>query len=103
MHILITGGAGFIGSHLCEALISAKHSVTVIDDLSTGSLKNLVEVVDNQEFTFIRGTILDKNIFKKVKKNIDIIFHLAAAVGVKYIIDNPLQSIHTNVMGTENV
>ena len=103
MNILITGGAGFIGSHLCEALISSRHKVTIIDDLSTGSLQNLSEIIDDNNFTFIRGTILDKDVFRKISGTFDIIFHLAAAVGVKYILDNPLQSIHTNVMGTENV
>ncbi len=103
MNILITGGAGFIGSHLCESLIASGNKVSVIDDLSTGSLNNLSTVIDNNNFTFIQGTILDKDIFGKVSGKIDIIFHLAAAVGVKYILDNPLQSIHANVMGTENV
>jgi len=103
VNILVTGGAGFIGSHLCETLLGIGHTVTVIDDLSTGSIENLSRCKENPSFHFIQGTILHKNIFQKIIGHVDVIFHLAAAVGVKYIIDNPLGSIHTNVMGTENV
>ncbi|MBU1863758.1 MAG: GDP-mannose 4,6-dehydratase [Candidatus Omnitrophica bacterium] len=103
MNILVTGGAGFIGSHLCTELLKLKYNVTIIDDLSTGSLDNLTAIIDNEQLTLIKGSILDKAIFEKVSTHVDTIFHLAAAVGVKYILDNPLQSIHTNVMGTENV
>lgn len=103
MNVLVTGGAGFIGSHLCEALLIEGHRVTVIDDLSTGSILNISTCIKNPRFEFIQGTILDKNIFITIAHSVDIIFHLAAAVGVQYIIDHPLSSIHTNVMGTENV
>jgi UDP-glucose 4-epimerase len=103
MNILVTGGAGFIGSHLCQGLLGMNHSVTVIDDLSTGNLDNLAFCTKDPSFRFVQGTILDKNVFKKISEPVDLIFHLAAAVGVKYIIDNPLSSIHTNVMGTENI
>lgn len=103
MHILVTGGAGFIGSHLSQDLLELGHAVTVIDDLSTGTLENLAQCAHTDSFRFVQGTILDKSIFNSLHTPVDMIFHLAAAVGVKYIIDNPLSSIHTNVMGTENV
>ncbi|MDP8263814.1 MAG: SDR family NAD(P)-dependent oxidoreductase [Candidatus Ancaeobacter aquaticus] len=98
---LVTGGAGFIGSHLAEELLLKGFKVKIIDNLSTGSLRNIKKIKTEKNCTFIRGDIMDEKLMKKVSRNVDIIFHLAAAVGVKYIIDNPLKSMITNVRGTE--
>ena len=90
MKILITGGAGFIGSHLAERLLNEGNYVTVIDDLSTGSLENIQSFKDHPKFEFHTGTILDKELMDKLISKCDQVYHLAAAVGVKYIIENPL-------------
>ena len=82
MKILVTGGAGFIGSHLCERLIQDGHSVTAIDDFSTGSASNLLNLVGRDGFTFIQGSILDTNLLLPLINDSDYVFHLAAAVGV---------------------
>ncbi|WP_170554063.1 NAD-dependent epimerase/dehydratase family protein [Ruegeria atlantica] len=103
MHILVTGGAGFIGSHLTERLIRDGHTVTVFDDLSTGRLANLASVADHPNFTFTEGSILDRQMVTDLVRPADVVFHLAAAVGVKLIMDEPSRSILTNVAGTENV
>ncbi len=103
MRILITGGAGFIGSHLAERLISEGHRVIALDDLSTGTLSNLDALKDNNSFYFVKGNILDRVLVQDLVDQADVIFHLAAAVGVKLIMDEPSRSILTNVTGTENV
>lgn len=103
MKILITGGAGFIGSHLCERLISEGHHVTVLDDLSTGRLENLAALDRTPALRFVKGTILDADLVRDLVTGADVVFHLAAAVGVKLIMDEPSRSILTNVNGTENV
>ena len=103
MNILITGGAGFIGSHLAEALLLDGHKVTVIDNLSTGRFSNIQHLELDKNFRYVIGTILDSNLMKDLVAEADEIYHLAAAVGVKYIIDNPLLSLQTNIIGTENV
>jgi UDP-glucose 4-epimerase len=103
MKILITGGAGFIGSHLAEKLLTEGHVVTIIDDLSTGRLENIEHLKQNKNFTCIIGSILDKTILENLVSKSQQIYHLAAAVGVKYIIENPLSSLRTNIIGTENV
>lgn len=103
MRILITGGAGFIGSHLAERLIGDGNRVTALDDLSTGQLKNLKSLEDNANFTFVKGNILDRILVQDLVDQADVVFHLAAAVGVKLIMDEPSRSILTNVTGTENV
>lgn len=103
MHILVTGGAGFIGSHLSERLIHDGHSVTVLDDLSTGQMSNLTDLVSHPKFEFVEGTILDRDLLMKLVEPAGVVFHLAAAVGVKLIMDEPSRSILTNVSGTENV
>jgi len=103
MRALITGGAGFIGSHLAESLLEKKNEVYVIDNLSTGSLKNIEHLKGMKSFHFTKGSIIDEKKMKPLIKKADIIFHLAAAVGVKYIIEKPLESIKTNVHGTEMV
>ncbi|MBW6516099.1 MAG: GDP-mannose 4,6-dehydratase [Candidatus Cloacimonetes bacterium] len=103
MRILITGGAGFIGSHLAEKLLKQGHTVSVLDNLSTGKLSNISHLKGNSNFIYTIDTILHRKILEQLIKNCDQVFHLAAAVGVKYIIDNPLLSLQTNIIGTENV
>ena len=103
MRILVTGGAGFIGSHLCERLISEGHTVTVIDNFSTGRTQNLAEIEGDEGLTIIEGSILDTQLLGSLINDSDYIFHLAAAVGVFNIVNNPLASLLTNIRGTENV
>jgi UDP-glucose 4-epimerase len=103
MRILVTGGAGFIGSHLCEHLIDNGHTVTAIDNLSTGRVANLANLVSSNKFNLIEGSILDTKVLNSPVKEVDYIFHLAAAVGVFNIVKNPLESLLTNIRGTENV
>lgn len=100
---IITGGAGFIGSHLAEYLLNRGDDVVVLDDLSTGSLRNLSTVRDNPRLRFVEGSILDSSLVDAVVKGSDRVFHLAAAVGVKLIVEEPLTSLRTNIHGTENV
>lgn len=103
MRILVTGGAGFIGSHLCERLIAEGHIVTVLDNFSTGRASNLTSLLGSPNFNLIEGSILDEaNVFTLISRS-DYVFHLAAAVGVFNIIENPLASLLTNIRGTENV
>ncbi len=99
----MTGGAGFIGSHLVEHLLRRGDEVTVIDDLSTGRLGNLQSVLDHPRLRFVRGTILDRSAVDEVVAGADRVFHLAAAVGVHLIVDHPLDSLRTNIHGTEVV
>ena len=107
MRILITGGAGFIGSHLAEAYLDLGNEVYVIDDLSTGSLENLEFLQKNDNFRdklFVHvDTILNHEKMLELVGICDLVFHLAAAVGVKYILDHPMESIKTNIQGTEKV
>jgi UDP-glucose 4-epimerase len=103
MKILITGGAGFIGSHLAERLLNDGHQVHVIDNLSTGSLDNIEGFREHPQFRYTIGTILNRELLEKLMTNVDQVYHLAAAVGVKYIIENPLMSLKTNIVGTDNV
>ena len=103
MRILVTGGAGFIGSHLCERLIKNGHIVTAIDNFSTGRASNLANLVSSSSFTLIEGSILDTNLLNPLIKEADYVFHLAAAVGVFNIVNNPLASLLTNIRGTENI
>jgi UDP-glucose 4-epimerase len=103
MRILVTGGAGFIGSHLCERLIKDGHTVIAIDNFSTGQASNLKGLVDTTKFTLVEGSILDLETLNPLISNCDYVFHLAAAVGVFNIVKNPLASLLTNIRGTENV
>jgi UDP-glucose 4-epimerase len=103
MRVLVTGGAGFIGSHLCEALLAQGHTVISLDDLSTGNLSNLLAIKQNPKFTSVTGSILDKALVEKLITSVDGIFHFAAAVGVEKIIKNPRQSLIINIEGSENV
>ena len=99
----MTGGAGFIGSHVCERLISDGHTVTAIDNFSTGRASNLTNLIGSINFTLVEGSILDNNILTPSINDADYVFHLAAAVGVFNIVNNPLASLLTNIRGTENV
>ena len=103
MRTAITGGAGFIGSHLVEHLLAAGDEVIVLDDLSTGRLENLKGVIGHRRFRFIEGSILDRAAVDKAVAGADRVFHLAAAVGVNLIVDHPLESLRTNIHGTEVV
>ena len=103
MKILITGGAGFIGSHLAERLVEEGNQVVVVDNLSTGRLENIESIKTNGNFHYTIGSILNRELMEKLMEGVDQVYHLAAAVGVKYIIENPLLSLRTNILGTENV
>lgn len=103
MKVLITGGAGFIGSYLSEAYLERGQEVYVIDDLSTGRLENIKHLLANRTFHFVNDTILHREVMLELTGICDVVVHLAAAVGVKLIIDEPLKSIHTNIAGTEMV
>ena len=103
MRVLVTGGAGFIGSHLCEALLGKGNEVWALDDLSTGRLENLRTFERNSRFRFLEGTVLDASMVHGLVAQSDRVFHLAAAVGVKYVLENPLRSLITNIRGTEVV
>jgi len=100
---LITGGAGFIGSHLAERLLRDGHKATVIDNLSTGSLKNIEGFKKHPGFDFVEGDIRNAEMMESLTEQCDMVFHLAAAVGVKLIADRPVHTIETNIGGTEVV
>ena len=101
--VLVTGGAGFIGSHLCEALLDRGEEVYVIDDLSTGRYENIRHLRSNPFFHPTVGSILDVPTLTPLVESADIIFHLAAVVGVQKIIEVPVDTIETNILGSHNV
>tara|TARA_B100000029_G_scaffold301281_1_gene294175 strand:- start:30328 stop:31290 length:963 start_codon:yes stop_codon:yes gene_type:complete len=103
MAILVTGGAGFIGSHLCDSLIKKNKKVIAFDDLSTGSMDNISQLINEPDFQFIKGSICDYNEINEIIIECDMIYHLGASVGVKLVVDKPLESLENNVVGTENV
>lgn len=103
MRALVTGGAGFIGSHLTEALVKRGDSVTVLDDLSTGRYENIAALDGHPQFQMVVGTILNETLMDKLVERCDVVFHLAAAVGVELIIKRPLESLMTNIRGSEIV
>jgi UDP-glucose 4-epimerase len=103
MRVLVTGGAGFIGSHLSETLLERGDEVWALDDLSTGRLENLRSFERNPRFRFLEGSVLDASVVHGLVAQCDRVFHLAAAVGVKYVLENPLRSLLTNIRGTEVV
>jgi UDP-glucose 4-epimerase len=103
MRILVTGGAGFIGSHLCERLVIDGHTVTAIDNSSTGRISNLDKLINSSKFKLVQGSILDSQALHPLFKEVDYVFHLAAAVGVFNIVNSPLDSLLTNIRGTENI
>jgi UDP-glucose 4-epimerase len=100
---LVTGGAGFIGSHLTEALLAAGHEVVVLDDLSTGRLENLERVQEHPRLTVATGSVTDELLVRKLVAGADVVYHLAAAVGVRLILEEPVRTIETNIMGAEMV
>jgi UDP-glucose 4-epimerase len=103
MRILVTGGAGFIGSNLVDALHAQGHEVWVLDNLLVGSIESIHHHLDSKRFRFICDSILNMERVDRVVSEVDVVYHLAAAVGVRYIVSDPLGSILTNVQGTENV
>jgi UDP-glucose 4-epimerase len=98
---LVTGGAGFIGSHLTSELLAAGHHVTVLDNLSTGRAENLRDVEGHPQFVMRTGSITDQVLMAEVVREVDVIYHLAAAVGVKLVADDPVRTIETNIYPTE--
>jgi UDP-glucose 4-epimerase len=103
MKALVTGGAGFIGSHLAERLLKDEQEVKAIDNLSTGSLKNIESFKNKPKFDFVEGDVRDGGLMETLVEQSDVVFHLAAAVGVKLIADRPVHTIETNIGGTEVV
>lgn len=103
LHSLITGGAGFIGSHLCERLLKDGHSVTAIDDFSTGSRRNVANLAENPNFELIEGSVLDEALMEKAIARADRVFHLASAVGVRLIMEQPVKTIETIFNGSDVV
>src|SRR3989338_6124061 len=102
-HVLITGGAGFVGSHLAEWLLEKNDVVTVIDDLSTGSVENIEHLKKNKKFSYVIDTVSNRSLMAELIDNADVIFHLAAAVGVRLIVESPVRTIETNIKATEIV
>src|SRR5215472_16920569 len=103
MRVLITGGAGFIGSHLGEAYLKRGDEVFVLDDLSTGSIENIDPLKKHPRFHYTIGSVAQQAVVAELVDQCDLVFHLAAAVGVKLIVESPVRTIETNVHGTEVV
>jgi UDP-glucose 4-epimerase len=103
MRALLTGGAGFVGSHLAEALLAQGHTVDVIDDLSTGSIDNIAHLKGRDRFEYTIDSVMNDRLVAELVDRADVVFHLAAAVGVKLIVEQPVRTIETNVHGTEVV
>ncbi len=103
MRILVTGGAGFMGSNLVDALVEREHEVTVLDNLSAGKVSHIDHHLESNSFHFVNGSILDTRTLERLVRQVDVIYHLAAVVGLKHVAQDPLHAIITNVRGTENV
>jgi UDP-glucose 4-epimerase len=101
--VLVTGGAGFIGSHLVERLLDRDQPVTILDDLSTGRRSNLAAVENRSGFELVEGSVLDEDLVTRLVAEADVVYHLAAAVGVDLLLRHPLRSLETNIRGTEHV
>src|SRR5947209_4669102 len=103
MRYLITGGAGFVGSHLAEELLRRGHEVYVLDDLSTGSINNIRHLKTHDRFHYLVDTVMNRQLTAELVDAVDVIYHLAAAVGVKLIVESPVRTIETNIQATEVV
>ena len=103
MHVLITGGAGFVGSHLAETLLHQGHDVMVLDDLSTGSMANIRHLKQERRFGYVIDTVMNRSLLAELVDGCDVVYHLAAAVGVQLVIDSPVRTLHTNIQATELV
>ena len=103
MHSLITGGAGFIGSHLIDRLVATNDHITVVDDMSTGRPDNIHDAINNDVITLVNGSVCDQDLMNRLVQDCDRVFHLAAAVGVNLIVDRPVHTIETNIHGSEVV
>ncbi len=103
MRALITGGAGFVGSHLADALLAEGHEVQVLDDLSTGAIENILHLRGTPGFSYRIGSVIDEPLLAEMVDYADVVYHLAAAVGVKKIVEEPVNTIECNVHGTEVV
>ena len=103
MRVLITGGAGFIGSHLADRLLDRGDDIIILDDLSTGRLANIAHLTDRPDAEFVLGSILNADLVDDVVSRVDAVYHLAAAVGVELIVEKPLESLLINIRGTETV
>ena len=103
MKVLITGGAGFIGSHLSGDLLHRGYDVSIIDDLSTGSITNVHHLKQNPKFHYVIDSIMNESLMAELIDECDLVFHLAAAVGVRLIVEDPIRTMHTNIQGTEIV
>jgi len=103
VQILITGGAGFIGSHLADALVARGDSVTVLDDLSTGSIANIRQLKDCERFRYVIDSVMNKPVLAELVDEADVVAHLAAAVGVRLIVESPVRTLDTNIRATELV
>ena len=103
MRILVTGGAGFIGSHLCEALLARSDEVVCLDDLSTGRARNLDACLAQPAFELVRGSVLDEGLVRALVERVDGVFHLAAHVGVRLVLEQPSRTLEVNVLGTRHV
>src|SRR5579863_8062412 len=103
MRALITGGAGFIGSHLAAKLLSSGCHVSVIDDLSTGSINNIQHLKRDPGFRYVIDTVMNRPLLAELVDDCDVVFHLAAAVGVRLIVESPVRTLHTNVRATDLV
>jgi len=103
MKVLITGGAGFVGSHLAEALLARGDTVHVLDNLSTGAMDNIGHLKGRERFHYLIDTVMNERVVAEAIDRVDVVYHLAAAVGVKLIVESPVNTIETNVHGTEMV
>jgi UDP-glucose 4-epimerase len=103
MHVLITGGAGFVGSHLAEALLRQGNRVTILDDLSTGSILNIQHLKSEPKFVYVIDSVMHRPVLAELIDECDIVYHLAAAVGVRLVVDSPVRTLHTNIRATELV
>jgi len=103
MKVLITGGAGFIGSHLSDELLAGGNEVVVLDNLSTGRFENIAHLDGNKSFQFVEGSIMNEMLVDKLVERCDVVYHLAAAVGVDLVVKKPLESLITNIKGSEIV